>query len=141
MLGPNELNPEYFEVVKCLLGIRESVGIIGGRPRSALYFVGSQDNSLVFLDPHNVQPACTSDSDLLSSLRTFMSQTARLLPLKSVQSSMSAGFYLSSEESLESFARSVEYMKDSLKRVVTVQHLTPEYLQASEDTQDDYIML
>lgn len=149
MLGLNKVQPKYYRVIKQLLNMPESVGIIGGRPRSALYFVGSQDDSLVFLDPHIVQPACTSDDDLASSLNSFMCESARLLPLKKMQSSMSVGFYFDNDQSFTNFQRCMEYMKTSLKSIVTVVNSTPSYLcedrrlddSAVLDDSDDYIIL
>jgi cysteine protease ATG4 len=35
----------------------QSVGIAGGRPSSSYYFVGSQADSLFYLDPHHARPA------------------------------------------------------------------------------------
>lgn len=35
----------------------QSVGIAGGRPASSYYFVGSQADSLFYLDPHHARPA------------------------------------------------------------------------------------
>lgn len=32
-----------------------SIGIIGGRPGSSLYFVGTQEQNVLFLDPHETQ--------------------------------------------------------------------------------------
>ena len=34
----------------------ESVGVIGGKPNHAYYFVGYTHEALVFLDPHTTQP-------------------------------------------------------------------------------------
>ncbi len=50
----NEPNPIYFPIVKYLLNSEYSVGILGGRPKKALYFVGQTGDSIVYLDPHLV---------------------------------------------------------------------------------------
>lgn len=54
-LGSIKPNPEYFPMMKYLLRSRFSVGILGGRPRRALYFVGYQEDNLIIQDPHYVQ--------------------------------------------------------------------------------------
>jgi len=37
------------------------LGAMGGRPDQALYFVGLQENELIFLDPHLVQDSISHD--------------------------------------------------------------------------------
>ena len=51
------MNPRYVPSLVAALGLRQSVGVLGGRPGSSLYFVGAQDERLFYLDPHTVQPA------------------------------------------------------------------------------------
>ncbi|WVQ62532.1 uncharacterized protein L199_000674 [Kwoniella botswanensis] len=56
-LGLDGVNPIYYESIKTLFTFPQSVGIAGGRPSSSYYFVGSQANSLFYLDPHFTRPA------------------------------------------------------------------------------------
>ena len=41
-----------------------TVGVLGGRPKRAIYIIGCKSNRLVYLDPHRVQPACIDKSTL-----------------------------------------------------------------------------
>lgn len=35
--------------------MRQSIGVIGGKPNHALYFIGCVGNDVIFLDPHTTQ--------------------------------------------------------------------------------------
>ena len=45
----------YFFIPQALLSMDHCIGIIGGRPKHSVYFVGFQENKLLYLDPHYVQ--------------------------------------------------------------------------------------
>jgi cysteine protease ATG4 len=51
-LGLNELDLTYEEYLKEALKLPQTVGIIGGSPRHAVYILGFQDDSFIDLDPH-----------------------------------------------------------------------------------------
>ena len=53
---PPQLNPVYGPQLQAVLRFPQSVGIVGGRPGSSLYFVGHQGESVLYLDPHHLQP-------------------------------------------------------------------------------------
>ena len=44
---------------------QQSVGIVGGRPSSSLYFIGHQGPSVLFMDPHEVQDVRSHLSSLV----------------------------------------------------------------------------
>lgn len=54
-LGLNELNPIYIDGLKKCLELDATLGIIGGRPNQALYFIGYVDDDILYLDPHTCQ--------------------------------------------------------------------------------------
>lgn len=51
-LGLNELDLIYESYLKEALKLSQTVGIIGGSPRHAVYILGFQDESFIDLDPH-----------------------------------------------------------------------------------------
>ncbi|KAI0917727.1 hypothetical protein AcV5_003899 [Taiwanofungus camphoratus] len=55
-LGLNGVNPIYYNTIKALYTLSQSVGIAGGRPSSSYYFIGSQADNLFYLDPHHARP-------------------------------------------------------------------------------------
>lgn len=54
-LGLTEINSIYFSSLKKCFEISTSVGMIGGRPNQALYFIGYVGEDALFLDPHTTQ--------------------------------------------------------------------------------------
>lgn len=54
MLGISTVNTEYIEGVKEVLRHKHCIGIIGGSPNHAIYFVGYRGDLLLGLDPHTV---------------------------------------------------------------------------------------
>ncbi|XP_041791207.1 cysteine protease ATG4C isoform X2 [Chelmon rostratus] len=54
-LGGEKTNPDYFNFAKSILSLEYCIGIIGGKPKQACYFVGFQDDSLIYMDPHYCQ--------------------------------------------------------------------------------------
>lgn len=50
-----QVNPRYVPQLQTVLTWPHSIGIVGGRPSSSLYFVGCQGDNVLFLDPHDTQ--------------------------------------------------------------------------------------
>ncbi|KAF5297750.1 hypothetical protein FQR65_LT09924 [Abscondita terminalis] len=54
-LGLNEINPIYITGLQTCFTFKQSLGVIGGKPNLALYFIGCVGNEVIFLDPHTTQ--------------------------------------------------------------------------------------
>uniref|UniRef100_A0A8C2H750 Cysteine protease n=1 Tax=Cyprinus carpio TaxID=7962 RepID=A0A8C2H750_CYPCA len=62
-LGLSDINEAYFEPLKQCFMMPQSLGVIGGKPNSAHYFIGFVGHELIYLDPHTTQPAVDPDED------------------------------------------------------------------------------
>lgn len=117
-LGLDEVPPHYRPALKQSFTMPQSVGVVGGRPRSSLYFVGVQREHLLCLDPHHVRPCVPfrsppkmtragvgTSTDLASSvspwfeeaytaeeLDSFHTSHTSLLPISQMDPSMLLGF-------------------------------------------------
>lgn len=94
VLGIGKLNPVYFPQLHAVLAMPHSVGIVGGRPGSSVYVVGCQGESLLYLDPHTIQPAATCTSDW----ETCSCDVLRTMWLSSLDPSLALGFYCKDKE-------------------------------------------
>lgn len=54
-LGLSEVNPIYISGLKKCFEIPGTVGLVGGRPNQAYYFIGYVGNEALYLDPHTTQ--------------------------------------------------------------------------------------
>ena len=54
-VGLSSVDKKTYSHILELLSLDFSLGIIGGIPRKGLYFVGCENENLIYLDPHYVQ--------------------------------------------------------------------------------------
>ncbi len=65
-LGIDSLNSVYFETIKELFHLPTFTGILGGKPKAAVYITACQENLLYYLDPHTVQTSVKDMRDKFS---------------------------------------------------------------------------
>ncbi|GIL47679.1 hypothetical protein Vafri_4440 [Volvox africanus] len=120
-LGMDKINTVYLLQLQQILSWPQSVGIVGGRPSASLYLCGVQDNSFLYLDPHEAQPAvrwgigeadagrthktATGSGPAVAlphtSLATYFCDTLRVLPAAALDPSMAIGFLCMGPADLE----------------------------------------
>ncbi|XP_067616670.1 cysteine protease ATG4C isoform X1 [Eurosta solidaginis] len=106
-LGTEKLNPIYAHCLKLLLSTEYCIGIIGGRPKHSLYFVGFQEDKLIHLDPHYCQEMVDVNQDNFS-LHSFHCKSPRKLKTTKMDPSCCIGFYCSTKTDFDNFMESVQ---------------------------------
>lgn len=95
-LGLTEVNPIYIEGLKKCFQIPGSVGMVGGRPNQALYFIGYVGEDALFLDPHTTQRCGTvgdkSEAAEIEMDETFHQKYAARINFKQMDPSLALVF-------------------------------------------------
>ncbi|CAI6002694.1 unnamed protein product, partial [Closterium sp. NIES-64] len=60
VLGVDHMDARYQEALRRTFTFPQSVGIAGGKPHTSLYFIGTHQNDVLFLDPHYPQQLAAS---------------------------------------------------------------------------------
>jgi len=101
-LGLNELDLIYEDYLKEALKLPQTVGIIGGSPRHAVYILGFQDESFIDLDPHFCQTT-VNVLDKNFDLSTFSCSSPKKLSTRKMDPSCTLGFYCRDKAEFEMF--------------------------------------
>ncbi|KAJ0404416.1 hypothetical protein P43SY_007669 [Pythium insidiosum] len=93
-LGLDSLNESYVPALEKTFTFPQSVGIIGGKKGHSVYFVGTHEQSLLLMDPHDVQPAAELNASFPTAthLRTMHPPHPLIMNAQSIDPSMALGF-------------------------------------------------
>lgn len=106
-LGGEEVNGIYIRPIQSLFSMTNCIGIIGGKPRHSLYFVGFQDEKLIHLDPHY----CQSVVDMREKdfpIWSFHCMSPRKMSITKMDPSCTIGFYLPTRDDFEKFCVEIQ---------------------------------
>ncbi|KAK2945856.1 putative Cysteine protease ATG4B [Blattamonas nauphoetae] len=107
-LGLFTVDPILFSSLLECLHHPTSLGIIGGKPRNSLWFVGHQGNELFYLDPHTTQPA-TKDLSTLN-INTYHVQSIERIAIDKIDPSMMLCFLIRNSAEYAQFCQLVHIM-------------------------------
>lgn len=116
-LGLSKINPLYFNALKKTFQLKNSLGIIGGRPNHALYLIGYTGDDIIYLDPHITQQYVDLDADPLEALdeelstkkipvdSTYHCGSPEKMALDKLDPSLALCFYFHSESEFDEWCR------------------------------------
>jgi cysteine protease ATG4 len=101
-LGQDKFNMEYKEALKACLSLPQSAGVIGGKPRHALYFIGHHGDNLLYLDPHTTQPSmsCSDSTGMVPDQSYHCSQPDRM-NIADLDPSVALAFFCKDESDVD----------------------------------------
>ncbi|XP_053684547.1 cysteine protease ATG4D [Sabethes cyaneus] len=106
-LGTDKLNPIYSDCLKAMLSLDNCIGIIGGRPKHSLYFVGYQEDKLIHLDPHYCQDMVDVQQENFA-VSSFHCKSPRKMKLSKMDPSCCIGFYCETRKDFFKFVDNVK---------------------------------
>ncbi|KAE8894345.1 hypothetical protein PF005_g23421 [Phytophthora fragariae] len=116
-LGLDQVNERYVPALEKTFAFPQSVGIIGGKKGHSVYFVGTQQDQLHLLDPHDVHPAPELNSAFPTAthLRTVHSSRPLVMNVTGIDPSLALGFLCETRADYEDFERRVRILHDEVK--------------------------
>ncbi|KAL0488343.1 autophagy-related protein ATG4 [Acrasis kona] len=145
-IGLEHMNPIYSDSIKKTFQIPQSLGIMGGKPKSSLYFIGYQDNDLLYLDPHTVQKPASHKSG--GGYKSYHCSQPRKLKIYDLDPSMCLGFLCQTQTDFEELCSFVDSLSQMQNPLISIQKwkqpLSPDldidYVVDGED-EDDLVVL
>ena len=95
----NHLREDDFAFIDELMSVPYFVGLMGGKPGRAKYFVAARSGYLICKDPHYVQDAVEGQKDCSS----YFTKEIKYVDIKKMASSLAFGFYFNNEKEFEHF--------------------------------------
>uniref|UniRef100_A0A3B5LIR3 Cysteine protease n=1 Tax=Xiphophorus couchianus TaxID=32473 RepID=A0A3B5LIR3_9TELE len=111
-LGLSDINEAYIETLKQCFMLPQSLGVIGGKPNSAHYFIGYVGEELIYLDPHTTQPAVEPCEDGQVPDDTYHCQHPPCrMHICELDPSIAAGFFCKTEDDFDDWCMRIRRVR------------------------------
>eukprot|EP01130_Rhizamoeba_saxonica_P002947 TRINITY_DN1297_c0_g1_i2.p1 TRINITY_DN1297_c0_g1~~TRINITY_DN1297_c0_g1_i2.p1 ORF type:complete len:421 (+),score=81.77 TRINITY_DN1297_c0_g1_i2:705-1967(+) len=128
-IGIEKVNESYIPHLKEILESPYSVGIIGGKPRASLYFIGYQENHIIYLDPHVVQSTVDPDETFSDRvLDTYRCKNVKKMSISKIDPSMSIGFFFASKDEFLDFVDRYNTFASEYPVIFSIEEESPDYV-------------
>jgi cysteine protease ATG4 len=125
---------EYTNQLISFLQLSQSVGIIGGKPKSSYYFCGCQgDNILYYIDPHK----CQKVSDDLSTYHVN-EPCINDLNTNAIDPCVLIGFYCKSNDDFNDLCNNIDKLKKKNNIIINCADYKPNYDYLDIGDSDDF---
>uniref|UniRef100_A0A8C2GQC9 Cysteine protease n=1 Tax=Cyprinus carpio TaxID=7962 RepID=A0A8C2GQC9_CYPCA len=115
-LGLSDINEAYFEPLKQCFMMPQSLGVIGGKPNSAHYFIGFVGHELIYLDPHTTQPAVDPNEDGQFPDDSYHCQHPPCrMHICELDPSIAAGFFCQTEDDFDDWCAQIRKVLKELQ--------------------------
>ncbi|KAK3763780.1 hypothetical protein RRG08_065743 [Elysia crispata] len=126
-LGLTEINPIYFDSLRKCFTFKQSVGIIGGKPNHAHWFIGYVGKELIYLDPHTTQNVADLDSRSMTSDFSYHCGTPpSRMSFSKLDPSIALGFYCATEKDLTDLCTSFSNLDPACRSMFEIREHAPE---------------
>ncbi|XP_065773300.1 cysteine protease ATG4B isoform X1 [Muntiacus reevesi] len=107
-LGLADVNAAYAGTLKHCFRMPQSLGVIGGKPNSAHYFIGYIGDELIYLDPHTTQPAvATADRCPVPDESFHCQHPPGRMSIAELDPSIAVGFFCKTEDDFNDWCQQV----------------------------------
>ncbi|CAI4226276.1 unnamed protein product [Auanema sp. JU1783] len=112
-LGTSEPNKIYMKHIQQLLKTPSCVGIVGGKPKHSLYFLGYYKEQLIYLDPHVARdyiplPDTLTNEKQNSPIFQFHCKYLSMTPYVDIDPSCAIGFFIQSHQEFTDMVETLE---------------------------------
>ncbi|KAG8548730.1 hypothetical protein GDO81_024391, partial [Engystomops pustulosus] len=105
----------YYCLFQHCFMLPQSLGVIGGRPNSAHYFIGYVGDELIYLDPHTTQPAVEpSDGTYIQDDSFHCQHPPCRMHVSEIDPSIAVGFICNSEEDFDDWCQHIRKVSTTL---------------------------